>query len=70
MKTFEKALTDLLNFYEEENNSNTPDFILAQYLLACLGAWNTGVQQRASWHGKDRPPPERTKADQPAGKEE
>ena len=56
VKTFEKALTDLLNFYSEENDSNTPDFILAQYLLACLAAWNVGVQQRENWYGRDPRP--------------
>ena len=33
---FEKELTDLLNRYSKENGSNTPDFILARYLIGCL----------------------------------
>ena len=67
MKDFEKALTDLLNLYSKENNSNTPDSILARYLLACLAAWDTGVQQRENWYGRD-PRPTLVIADQPAEK--
>lgn len=51
MKTFESELTELLNRHSRENDSNTPDFILAQYLVACLAALNTGIQQRETWHG-------------------
>jgi hypothetical protein len=43
-------LTTLLNGYE--NPSNTPDFILAEYLTACLTAYNTAVQHRAAWYGR------------------
>jgi hypothetical protein len=52
----ERALTSLVNQHSQENASNTPDFILAKYLLACLGAWNTGVQQRETWYGRDARP--------------
>jgi hypothetical protein len=52
----ERELQSLLNRYSQENASNTPDFILAQYLLACLAAWNTGVQQRETWYGRDARP--------------
>lgn len=54
--TFEKDLEALLNRYSQENASNTPDFILAQYLVACLAAWNTGVQQRETWYGRNAAP--------------
>lgn len=54
--TFEAELTHLLNRYSQENGSNTPDFILAQYLTACLAAWNTAVQQRETWYGRDARP--------------
>lgn len=53
---FEAELELLLNRHSLENASNTPDFILAQYLVACLGAWNTGVQQRETWYGRDPRP--------------
>jgi len=53
---FEKELETLINRYSQEGASNTPDFILAQFLLSCLAAWNTGVQQRETWYGRDASP--------------
>ena len=44
--SFVQDLTDLLNRYSQENGSNTPDFLLAEYLLACLATWNTHVVRR------------------------
>jgi hypothetical protein len=49
---FEKSLEHLLNRYSQENRSNTPDFILAQFLLGCLAAWNASVQRREQWYGR------------------
>ena len=57
---FEQELTKLLNTYCKEGESNTPDFVLAQYLFNCLAAFNTAVQQRETWYGRDArpvPPP-------------
>lgn len=47
--TFEKELTELLNKYSKENESNTPDFILAKYLIDCLNAYNKAEQTRYKW---------------------
>ncbi len=52
----EHALSSALNRYSAENPSNTPDWILAQFLLGCLAAWNQGVQQRETWYGLDARP--------------
>lgn len=52
----EHALASALNRFSAENASNTPDWILAQFLLGCLAAWNTGVQQRETWYGRDARP--------------
>lgn len=52
----EREIAAALNRHSVENASNTPDFILAQYLIACLAAWNTGVQQRENWYGRDPRP--------------
>jgi len=35
-----------INSVSAETASNTPDYILAQYLVACLGAFNTATQHR------------------------
>ena len=52
-RDFEQELCMLLNKHSAENTSNTPDFILAQYLVACLAAYETAVQQRETWYGRD-----------------
>ena len=52
----EKAVENVINLHCGENDSNTPDFILAQYLMGCLQAYNTAVQQRETWYGRDARP--------------
>jgi acyl carrier protein len=49
--TFELALENLINRYSIENESDTPDFILAQYLRACLDAFKVAVRERDRWYG-------------------
>lgn len=51
-ETFEQELEAVINRHSQENASNTPDFILAQFLLSCLAAWNAGVTRRESWYGR------------------
>lgn len=51
--SFAKALENLLNAYDQENGSNTPDFILAEFLLQVLNAWNLAVRAREEWYGRD-----------------
>ena len=53
---FEKELEELINRHSQENASNTPDFILAQYLQGCLLVFNTAIQQRETWYGRDARP--------------
>jgi len=47
---FEKKLIILLNSYCKENDSNTPDYILAKYLIGCLTVYNKAVTDRSKWH--------------------
>ena len=56
MKDFEDELMDLLNRCCKENESNTPDFILAKYLNSCLIAFNVAVNRREKWHCVDEDP--------------
>lgn len=51
MSTFYEDLETLINRHSIENGSNTPDFILAQYLHDCLGAFNNAMIQRDKWYG-------------------
>lgn len=50
---FKAELTGLINKYSMENGSDTPDFILADYLCACLLAFNQTSVVRAKWYGKE-----------------
>jgi len=48
---FQKELASLINKHSMENESNTPDFILAGYLVECLNSWNKAVVHRKNWYG-------------------
>jgi hypothetical protein len=50
---FEEQLATLLNATCSENESNTPDYILANYLLDCLNAFNNAVNARDAWYDPD-----------------
>ena len=49
---FEKELAELVNKYSKENDSDTPDFILARYLNAVLDNFNAAVKDREQWYGR------------------
>ena len=48
---FEKGLEELINSHSMENDSNTPDFILAEYLQECLDSFNNTTNKRDKWNG-------------------
>jgi len=54
--TFIEELRVLINKHNLENESNTPDFILAQYVVNCLEAFNRATRWRTDWWGIDRLP--------------
>jgi hypothetical protein len=54
VSNFQHELEELINRYSQENISNTPDFILAEYLKNTLTAFNLATQQRTAWY-KPRP---------------
>jgi hypothetical protein len=51
MTDFKRELTTLLNRYSIENDSDTPDFILAEYILKSLEAFETATKIRDEWYG-------------------
>lgn len=51
-KGFRRDLETLINRYSRENGSDTPDFILADFLSASLAAWDAGLQAREKWYGR------------------
>lgn len=50
-----QELTSLLNRYSVENLSDTPDFILAVFMLNCLAAFNEAQRGRQKWYGQNQP---------------
>lgn len=55
MSEFKKELSALLNRHSKENGSNTPDFILAEYLQNCLQVFEIATQARDGWWGVHDP---------------
>jgi hypothetical protein len=51
-RSFTESLTKLINKFSEENDSNTPDFILSNYMRNYLDAFNIATQQRAEFFYK------------------
>lgn len=49
MENLKDDLAALLNGYSQEGNSNTPDFLLARYLLKCLKSYEETVDKRDEW---------------------
>jgi hypothetical protein len=52
---FANELESLINKHSMEQESDTPDFILAQYLLNCLNVFNLATQARTMWYGGKKP---------------
>ena len=48
MRRFEQELERIINANSIENGSNTPDWILARYLIQCLWAYEYAVNERDS----------------------
>lgn len=49
---FERDLEALINMHSKENESGTPDFILAAYLKGALDLFDKTVKDRANWRGE------------------
>lgn len=52
-KKFRSELEELINRNSRENGSDTPDFILGQYLFDCLAIYDKTIQARESWFGRE-----------------
>jgi hypothetical protein len=51
-QTLVQELASILNRRSLENGSNTPDFILADYLSRCLVLFDDTTNARATWYGQ------------------
>ncbi len=49
-RDFRHAIERVINSFKKENGSNTPDFILAEFLEAQLNAFDTAVAERDRWY--------------------
>ncbi len=48
---FQRELAGLINRHSRGDDSNTPYFLLASYLMQCLDTWNDATHQRDKWKG-------------------
>ena len=55
-EAFRRELETLLNRHSKENGSNTPDFILAEYLTGCLENFDRALTKRTQWYRRDVDP--------------
>jgi len=53
MSEFREELASLINRHSAENGSDTPDFILAEYLSNCLDNFDHALQARIRWYDGD-----------------
>jgi hypothetical protein len=67
--SLQKELEGLINRHCAENESDTPDFILVDYLSACLYAFNRSVNMRETWYGRKTRYNAESETHPPAGKE-
>ena len=49
---FVKSIKNAINANSKENGSDTPDFILANYMADCLRAFDKCSRAREKWYGK------------------
>ena len=47
--TFRTDLEALINKHNMESGSNTPDFILTDYIIDCLYSYDRAVTRRTKW---------------------
>ena len=66
---FRNDIETIINRHNAENESDTPDFILAEYLIDCLAVFDKAVRNCAFWHGDVRPQRQRLVEEQSLNKE-
>lgn len=53
MSDFRKELSQLLNKHSKENGSDTPDFVLAEFLHQSILAFDLAIDLRETWYGRN-----------------
>ena len=64
---FRKELEGLLNRYSKENESNTPDFILADFMVDAMIAFDDSTNRREKWYGRGDGSDNDTPVEEPFG---
>jgi hypothetical protein len=54
IKDFQKDLEELINHHSKENGSNTPDWVLASYLVRCLEVFDSCIELRERYYGREK----------------
>ena len=57
MNEFRKELTALLNKYNKDLETNTPDFILADFIVSVISQFGLAGRNTINWHRVKRPGP-------------
>lgn len=52
--TLHEEIRYVINLHSRENESDTPDFLLADFLMACLAAFEKATTERDAWYGTSR----------------
>ena len=52
LSNFQRELVTLINRHSLENDSDTPDYLLAAYLRSCLEIFSGFIRQRERWWGR------------------
>lgn len=55
-ESLSRKFAEAINSESVENYSNTPDYILGDYLVSCLESFNNTIMARNSWYGSSRYP--------------
>ena len=57
MTNLRQEIETVINKNSAESMSNTPDFILAEYLVDCLAAFDKATNRRTEWYKTDNAKP-------------
>ena len=49
MKGFQDELAELINIHSKENGSDTPDFLIAEFMVGMLNVFDAVLKRRDKW---------------------
>lgn len=56
MDKLREEIEAAINRNSAERGSDSPDFILAEYLTDCLAAFDKATRRREKWYGREKKP--------------